>query len=398
MTLTVAALLITRETEPALLTALLESLKSQTHPLNEALIVDNGSENVEETRSIAQGYRAKVIPLAHNRGFPFAVNLGIRELGADAVLVLNDDVTLERDAVKEMCAPMERNPLCGAVAPKTYLAQYPGFLDSIGIVVNERFSAYNRGIGEPDIGQYDAEEATFGVCFAAALIRRDIYLRLGGMDPSYFAYYEDVDYCYRMARAGFVTCTCPRAVVIHHHSHFWKQKPALRKYFLIQRNLLRTAVKHTKPRALARILFHRYLEHLNRFLRAPAYRWVTLAVLAVHFLEMPYWLSRRYLPRLPRRVTDHHIFRYSYGREPHFDPVRYRPEFTLANLAQAYSGLFELTQREDRLLKAEALKALKERSRTLTLGARRSALAKIVAGEPEIITRFADLLEEERIG
>jgi GT2 family glycosyltransferase len=378
------------------LTALLESLSAQTLRTAEILIVDNGSRNVSAIREVAQQWGAKVIPLARNYGFPFAVNLAMRELRTDAVLVLNDDVTLETRALETMASVMERRTNCGAVAPKTYLSQYPGFLDSMGIVINERFSAYNRGIGEPDLGQYDAEEATFGVCFAAALIRRDLYLRLGGMDPSYFAYYEDVDYCYRMARAGFVTYTAPHAIVFHHHSHFWRKKPALRKYFLIQRNLLRTAVKHTKPRALARILFHKYREHLNRLWRAPDFRWVTLAILVVHLVELPYWILRRYLPPLPRKVTDHHIFRYSYGREPHFDPLRYKPEYTIANLAQVYRGLFELTQREDHLVKAEALKALKERSRTLTLPARREALARILEGEPEMVRRFVELLEEER--
>lgn len=394
--ITVSALIVTHDSEAPLVEALLSSLRAQTHPLEEILIVDNGSKNVDSIQKMARTFSARVLALSHNRGFPYAVNVGMRELNSETVLILNDDVTLEPSAVSEMISTMQRHPDCGAVAPKTYLAQFPGFLDSIGIVINERFSAYNRGIGEPDLGQYDVEEKTFGVCFASALLKRDLYLTLGGMDPSYFAYYEDVDYCYRMTRAGFFAYTSPRAVVTHHHSHFWKRKPALRKYFLIQRNLLRTAVKHLKLRALARVLLFRYLEHFNRFLRDPDFRWITVAILGVHILECPYWFLRRFVPPLPRKVTDHDIFRFSYGREPHFNPLDYRPEYTLSNLVQVYTGLYEVTLSQGHLLKAEALKALKERSRTLAPDECRTALTRILEGEPELVRQFADLLEEER--
>jgi len=389
----VDAVIISYNPDEAVFSALLKALKEQTLPLGQILVVDNGSREPEKVKEKAG--EVEVILLGRNEGFPSAVNRSARLSTAPYLLVLNDDVVPEKTAVEEMRKVMEKYPDCAAVAPKIYLTHFPGYLDSVGTVVNERLSAYNRGIGEPDIGQYDIVEKTFGVCFAAALLNRSLFLRMGGLESSFFSYYEDVDWCFRANAEGWHIYTAPTARFFHLHAHAWRQENPHRRYFLIQRNLLRTALWNLRPRACLRTLSQKFIEHSRRFLQAPQYRIPTLHIASSFLLDALTFYPHRLHRQKNRKVVDHDIFQYSYGYEPHFDPLLYRPRFTLANLHQAYTRLFEITLKDEVGIKAEALKGLKERSRSLPLPFIQQKLREILKGEPPIIQEFIANLELE---
>ncbi|MGH6630901.1 MAG: glycosyltransferase family 2 protein, partial [Burkholderiales bacterium] len=289
-------MIVTYGSDLAVLDRELDSLLKQTHGDLRVQVVDNASANAAEVRALTESKGASFLAMPENRGIPKAINTAAKAASADYILALNNDIVLEPSAVAEMLAVAIVHPKCAAVAPKTYLSQFPGYFDSIGTLLNESYSAYNRGIGEPDIGQYDVSERTFGACFAAALLHRKIYLELGGLEEILFAYYEDVDWSYRANMRGYEIWTAPYATVIHHHSHAWQKEASQRKYYFIQRNLLRTALWNLRPRALARTLMARYEEHARRYAIDPDYRPVTRRILWHHLgdLAQAYPTRRRH--------------------------------------------------------------------------------------------------------
>ncbi|MHA2611423.1 MAG: glycosyltransferase family 2 protein [bacterium JZ-2024 1] len=388
----ITAAIITHNPESAKLSALLDSLSRQTIPVP-VVIFDNGSERPEAIRDIAG--KAAVERFRHNLGFATATNRACLMLDSPFSLILNDDVVLAENAVEEMKRVLLQHPDAAAVAPKTYLSHFPGFLDNVGIVINEDFSAYNRGIGEPDLGQYDKEEKIFGVCFACTLLRREVFLQTGMLPEIFFAYYEDVDWCFRAQMYGFSFYSAPSAQVVHHHSWFWRQHPE-RKYLLVQKNLLRCAVYNLRPRSLLRVLFRKYREHFRRFLVEKEYRIPTLFILFPHWWEIPFLIPERVRRQRRRVVPDHPLFRYSYGTRPHFHPTEYRPLFTVDNLRQTYQKLSELTLQEHHLYLTSALEALSRRSPVLPVSTVKEILKKLLFDQPPIIQDFLEHLEPEK--
>jgi len=98
-------------------------------------------------------------------------------------------------------------------------------LDSSTYVINnaasrldEHGNAGDRGIFEPDQGQYDTIEDVTSLCGCSMLIRRAVFSQIGGFDERYFMYYEDTDLCWRLRRAGFRLVYQPKSVVRHVHA------------------------------------------------------------------------------------------------------------------------------------------------------------------------------------
>lgn len=72
-----------------------------------------------------------------------------------------------------------------------------------------------RGHGEKDNGQYDKSEYIFGPCAGAAFYKPEIFKNIGFFDETFFAYYEDIDFSFRMQLAGYKCFYQPKAVCYH---------------------------------------------------------------------------------------------------------------------------------------------------------------------------------------
>ncbi|MHA2621271.1 MAG: glycosyltransferase family 2 protein [bacterium JZ-2024 1] len=240
--LPIRAVIVTHEPDPESLGRLIESLKKQTYPIH-ITISDNGSRKVP-VASLAKEWGVDYIGSRQNTGFGQAIHRVVLTAPERLILVLNWDIWLEPHAVEEAVRVYRSVPGIGAVSPKILWAPDPRFLDSAGTGLDTHMQAYNRGIGEPDIGQYDVIEFPLGACFAAVLLDRAAYLAIGGMDTRYFLYYEDIDYSIRLRRCGYQICTAPRAIAYHQHSADVSRFPDHFKHYFLKRNLVWTALKH----------------------------------------------------------------------------------------------------------------------------------------------------------
>jgi GT2 family glycosyltransferase len=191
----------------------LESLESQDRWPFPVVIVDNGSSDREGELLAAEfGPPVTSITLKSNRGVPGGYNAALGwadAAGIDIVLLLNNDTILvDADVVTRLIAASAKD--VAAVGP--LLVGSDGAIASAGGTINW-ITGRSSHLRQPRKSQrpYPVEWVE-GSC---VLISMPAARKIGGFDPEYEAYWEDVDWCVRARRAGFSALVEPRARVVH---------------------------------------------------------------------------------------------------------------------------------------------------------------------------------------
>jgi GT2 family glycosyltransferase len=197
----------------------------------------------------------RVVLTGGGAGFAGAVQLGIGAASRDFVLLLNDDAALDPGSVEALVDAVAAGPARAGAAPKIRFEQWPEILNSVGTILRSDGWADSRGIGQPDVGQYDRPGRVFGLHFAAALIRRSLFgdHEVGPLDLSYRLYYEDIDWCLRANLCGYEFVSAPEATAEHGHSRTVGEQPLGFQFGLQQRNLIWTAAKCFEPLRALRV-------------------------------------------------------------------------------------------------------------------------------------------------
>lgn len=193
----------------------LDSINAQSFTSFEVILVDNHSSD-GSIRIVEREYpEIELIRNDANFGFARGTNEGIRASRGEFILTLNNDTRLEPGFLEEIMRPTERDALIGICAAKML---YPdGRINSTGTCISRSGAAWDRGISQPDHGQYGHSEEVFGACAGAALYRKRMLDEIGLFDEDFFMYMEDVDLAFRARLAGWKCIYIPGAVVIHHH-------------------------------------------------------------------------------------------------------------------------------------------------------------------------------------
>jgi len=157
---------------------------------------------------------AEVVPLAGNPGFGAGVNAGAAQFAAgslDAIVVLNNDIEVA-DGYLDAAVEAVGRPGVGLAAGPLYLDRPGGALWYAGGGVNWLTGTVRQATSAVAA----AEERTVGfVPGAAFAVGAEAWQRVGGFDPSYFLYNEDVDLCLRLRRSGWRLLFCPDMVAVH---------------------------------------------------------------------------------------------------------------------------------------------------------------------------------------
>ncbi len=243
----------------------LKSIYEQTYQNFEVLLIDNNSK-IKSYKNLPQEFFAKVKIIENNKnlGFSKAINEGIKKATGKWILILNNDTYLDKYCLEVFVKNKDKYPenVVG-FAPKMYLAGEYKVLDSIGNAVNEKGEAYNIGIGEIDIGQYDKSSRVMGVCFGGCFVKKEAFEKIGYLDESYQMYYEDVDWSIRANLLGYKFYTLPKSIIYHYHSASLRNTGYEWKYKLIERNLLKTVYKNFSKERTVKILKKRIKNYLN---------------------------------------------------------------------------------------------------------------------------------------
>jgi len=191
------------------------SVEAQTYKPIEVILVDNGSVDGSVELVREKFPRVRVLALPGNMGFAKANNMGIAMAKGSLIATLNNDTEATPMWVSEMVRCIASDAGVGMCASKMLFMGSPGVINWTGIMVSRSGACWDRGMSEPDLGQYEAEEEVFGPCAGAAMYKREMLEDVGLFDEDFLAYMEDTDLAFRGRLAGWKCLYVPRAVVYH---------------------------------------------------------------------------------------------------------------------------------------------------------------------------------------
>ena len=197
----------------ARLTRVLRDLGAQTIRPERVIVVDNGSS--DESDGAAEDAGAEVIRLKSNRGFSPAVNEGIRCSRTPLVAILNNDIELAPDWLKQMLDGLERYRDASFAAGKIFSADRRDRLDGTFDLISLGLLAWRAGHGRTDSPEWNRERYIAATSLTAAVFRRTVFDAAGLLDERFESYLEDVDFSIRCSLHGFTGVYLPRAVAYH---------------------------------------------------------------------------------------------------------------------------------------------------------------------------------------
>ncbi|MBK5244418.1 MAG: glycosyltransferase family 2 protein [Eubacteriaceae bacterium] len=194
----------------------LDSLMEQTFDhlgKSEIIVVDDCSK--DNSVNIIKNFQdVRLIENSENSGFARSVNQGIRASSGDYCLLLNNDVVVDGDFVKNLYEHIAGNPRVFSVSSKMIRYYERDKLDDAGDFYNILGWAFKRGDGAK-LNRYDKPTAIFSTCAGAGIYRRSILDEIGLFDEAFFAYMEDVDLSYRGLIFGYENHYEPKAFCYH---------------------------------------------------------------------------------------------------------------------------------------------------------------------------------------
>jgi GT2 family glycosyltransferase len=191
---------------------------------HQVLLVDNAStdDTVEAVRTRFPEVRVIVNP--RNLGYAAGCNVGGRaalNAGADYVWLLNNDVTVEADALGEMVRLAEDDRRVGVVGPRV---RTPTGVDELGA-----WWDFSRARVVPALGRDappDADRLYVDYVWGCAmLLSAPLLWEVGLFDERYVAYFEDADLCWRARARGYIVVAAPSARVRHAGSQAADRRP-----------------------------------------------------------------------------------------------------------------------------------------------------------------------------
>ena len=197
--------------------ACLASLAGLDYANRTVLVLDNASTDGSNEAIRAAFPAVRIVPLADNRGYAGNNNVGIAtalEMGADWVLVLNEDTILDPACFTELMRAAA-DPGVGILGPMVYHHDEPTVIQSAGGLIDRQFRAWHTGQNEDDTGQFPAVRNVDWISGCAILVRRQCIEAVGPLDDRFFYYWEEIEWCVRAARAGWRIVHVPGALLWH---------------------------------------------------------------------------------------------------------------------------------------------------------------------------------------
>lgn len=223
-----ASIIVVNYNTKDLLKRCFDSIRGSAGDLSyELIVVDNGSRDGSAEYLRKEYPDCALIECAENLGFARANNVGYEKASGDYVVLLNSDAFLVGGSLAAAVELMDRHPEVGLAGGRLIgedgawqpsARSFPGlwndFIIATGLSARNRQS---RIFGRPDLTYLDQGKDILcdWVPGAFTIIRRPIVEELGLFDERFFLYYEEVDLCRRIKKAGWKIAYWPAITVIH---------------------------------------------------------------------------------------------------------------------------------------------------------------------------------------
>lgn len=193
----------------------LKSLSLQSDSDFKVIVVDNGSSD-NTVDFLKDSYpEVTIINFEKNTGFSVAINAGINCTEADWVFLLNNDMEVDSNCIKNIKSAIKEYSAYDFFALKMFNYHDRTLLDGAGDAVLRGGVGYRLGTLEVDSRQYQYNRETFGACAGAGVYSKEFFAKVGSFDPDFFAYLEDVDLNMRARKLGFKCMYLAHAKVYH---------------------------------------------------------------------------------------------------------------------------------------------------------------------------------------
>ena len=264
MSESVAAVVVTYN-RADLLSRTLDGLAAQTRPLDEVVVVDNASsDHTAEVLAAHRGLNLHVVASPDNLGGAGGFHLGLQTAhgrGHDRIWLMDDDVVPAPDCLATLlahdgpCLAAVREDTRGRLVEKAALRfdlRNPLAIRPKTASVESRYGAR---AAMPERVQLE------NVSFEGFLVRRDVVDAIGLPDPSFFIFYDDVDFAVRARRAGFPVWAVRDAVMVRqlefdqqHALDSWKGYYMYRNLFVVHFRHGENPLVRLKPYVVAAVV------------------------------------------------------------------------------------------------------------------------------------------------
>lgn len=210
----------------------------------EIIVADNAS--TDDSVSFMEEHfpDIRLIKNGTNGGFATGYNMALAQIDADYYVLLNSDIEVTENWIKPIVSLMESDKNIAACQPKIlsfydrdkfeYAGAAGGFIDKYGYPFCRGRIFQNL---EKDEGQFDDVTECFWATGACMFVRASVYKELGGLDDSFFAHMEEIDFCWRAKNEKFKIMCCPKSTVYHIGGGTLPKNSPMKTYLNFRNNL-----------------------------------------------------------------------------------------------------------------------------------------------------------------
>jgi|GEM_PF-780167 len=221
--------------------ACLESVLSTVSPSDEIIVIDNAS--IDETayyvNCLREALNSNCIKLhvnERNLDYARAADFGARVAQYDYIIFLNPDMIVYHGWLEGLLQPLLTEEEVAASGPlSNYVAgiQNVSFYLSRETIIENSPSELMKILQENYKGKIVPTDLLIGFCLA---VKRSAYDKLGGFDEELFLRNYDLDFCWRLVRAGYKQVVVPSVFVFHKGQESFETEPTVKTKYLVQQS------------------------------------------------------------------------------------------------------------------------------------------------------------------
>ena len=205
----------------------ISSLRDAVKNISYEILIINNASPKKLPQKISQNKKYTIFQNTENVGFGKGVNQAAKKAQGQYLLVINPDTLCTKNSIFLMMTRMEKDKKIGVLGPQLQkkngeilhsLDSVPKLPDSLFVFsfLNKLFpnNPYSKKYWATGIDR-NLEQKTETIGGACMLFRKTVFQKIDGFDERFFMYFEEIDICLRIKKAGYKIMYFPQSVIIH---------------------------------------------------------------------------------------------------------------------------------------------------------------------------------------